>query len=138
MIKVSDVDSVSDAPAIELTPLIDIVFIVIVFLLVTANVPLLKLPVSIPEASENPSAEVVDSDSAVITVPSKDALWGLDDKEYESWEAFKTQLQARADKDLSVSIAADGDAQAKALITVMSLLNEMKLQNVQILMKPPE
>jgi len=138
MIKVSDVDSVSDAPAIELTPLIDIVFIVIVFLLVTANVPLLKLPVSIPEASENPSAEVVDSDSAVITVPSKDALWGLDDKEYESWEAFKTQLQARADKDLSVSIAADGDAQAEALITVMSLLNEMKLQNVQILMKPPE
>jgi len=74
----------------------------------------------------------------VITVPSKDALWGLDDKEYESWEAFKTQLQARADKDLSVSIAADGDAQAEALITVMSLLNEMKLQNVQILMKPPE
>jgi len=138
MIKVSDVDSVSDAPAIELTPLIDIVFIVIVFLLVTANVPLLKLPVSIPEASENPSAEVVDSDSAVITVPSRDALWGLDDKEYESWEAFKTQLQARADKDLSVSIAADGDAQAEALITVMSLLNEMKLQNVQILMKPPE
>jgi len=138
MIKVSDVDSVSDAPAIELTPLIDIVFIVIVFLLVTANVPLLKLPVSIPEASENPSAEVVNSDSAVITVPSKDALWGLDDKEYESWEAFKTQLQARADKDLSVSIAADGDAQAEALITVMSLLNEMKLQNVQILMKPPE
>lgn len=138
MIKVSDVDSVSDAPAIELTPLIDIVFIVIVFLLVTANVPLLKLPVSIPEASENPSAEVVDSDSAVITVPSRDALWGLDDKEYESWEAFKTQLQARADKDLSVSIAADGDAQADALITVMSLLNEMKLQNVQILMKPPE
>lgn len=138
MIKVSDVDSVSDAPAIELTPLIDIVFIVIVFLLVTANVPLLKLPVSIPEASENPSAEVVDSDSAVITVPSKDALWGLDDKEYESWEAFKTQLQARADKDLSVSIAADGDAQAESLITVMSLLNEMKLQNVQILMKPPE
>jgi len=138
MIKVSDVDSVSDAPAIELTPLIDIVFIVIVFLLVTANVPLLKLPVSIPEASENPSAEVVDSDSAVITVPSKDALWGLDDKEYESWEAFKTQLQARADKDLSVSIAADGDAQAEALITVMSLLNEMKLENVQILMKPSE
>ena len=138
MIKVSDVDSVSDAPAIELTPLIDIVFIVIVFLLVTANVPLLKLPVSIPEASENPSAEVVDSDSAVITVPSRDALWGLDDKEYESWEAFKTQLQARADKDLSVSIAADGDAQADALISVMSLLNEMKLQNVQILMKPPE
>ena len=138
MIKVSDVDSVSDAPAIELTPLIDIVFIVIVFLLVTANVPLLKLPVSIPEASENPSAEVVDSDSAVITVPSRDALWGLDDKEYESWEAFKTQLQARADKDLSVSIAADGDAQAESLITVMSLLNEMKLQNVQILMKPPE
>ena len=138
MIKVSDVDSVSDAPAIELTPLIDIVFIVIVFLLVTANVPLLKLPVSIPEASENPSAEVVDSDSAVITVPSRDALWGLDDKEYESWEAFKTQLQARADKDLSVSIAADGGAQAEALITVMSLLNEMKLQNVQILMKPPE
>jgi len=138
MIKVSNVDSVSDAPAIELTPLIDIVFIVIVFLLVTANVPLLKLPVSIPEASENPSAEVVDSDSAVITVPSKDALWGLDDKEYESWEAFKTQLQARADKDLSVSIAADGDAQAEALITVMSLLNEMKLENVQILMKPSE
>jgi len=138
MIKVSNVDSMSDAPAIELTPLIDIVFIVIVFLLVTANVPLLKLPVSIPEASENPSAEVVDSDSAVITVPSKDALWGLDDKEYESWEAFKTQLQARADKDLSVSIAADGDAQAEALITVMSLLNEMKLENVQILMKPSE
>lgn len=134
----------NDVPSLELTPLIDIVFIVIVFLLITANAPLLKLPVNIPEATENPSADVISDETLVITVASDQNSWALGDDTYEEWGGLKTVLLGRIQSkqsvlnSLNISIATDNSATAESLVKVMSFLNEHQLKNVQILMQQPE
>jgi biopolymer transport protein ExbD len=133
-----------EIPTLELTPLIDIVFIVIVFLLITANAPLLKLPVDIPQATENPSADVVSNETLVVTVASDESRWALDDTQFERWDDLKTALLTRIQSKQSplsshsISIATDNSATAESLVKVMSLLNEHQLKDVQILMRQPE
>lgn len=144
MIQVSSSVSDSEIPSLELTPLIDIVFIVIVFLLITANAPLLKLPVNIPDATENPSADVISDETLVITVASDENRWALGEDIYEDWGELKSALLERiqskqsALNSLSISIATDNSATAESLVKVMSFLNEHQLKNVQILMQQPE
>ena len=57
--------------AIEITPLIDIVFIVIVFLLVTANTPLLSLPVNVPAADKQSVLTASDVDTVAYVYHGK-------------------------------------------------------------------
>jgi biopolymer transport protein ExbD len=66
---------------LELTPLIDVIFIVIVFLLLTANVRLLSLPVTVPATDD--MATVTNTNQAIIaiTVSNDNAGWYLE-KEY--------------------------------------------------------
>ncbi|GLQ30336.1 ExbD/TolR family protein [Litoribrevibacter albus] len=143
MIQASSSVSDNEVPSLELTPLIDIVFIVIVFLLITANAPLLKLPVQIPEATENPSADVISEETLVITVASDENRWALGEDTYEEWNELKSALMARMQSQqsalnpLSISIATDNSATAESLVKVMSFLNEHQLKNVQILMQQP-
>ena len=49
MIRINDIDETSASLSMaDLTPLLDVVFIVMVFLLFTANVQTLSLPVELP------------------------------------------------------------------------------------------
>ena len=58
MIRINDGEETGASfPAADLTPLLDVVFIVMVFLLFTANAQTLSLPVNLPEASRE-QAEV--------------------------------------------------------------------------------
>ncbi|MCL6417473.1 biopolymer transporter ExbD [Aestuariirhabdus sp. Z084] len=140
MIRAHSTQTESDSPTLELTPMIDIVFIVIVFLLITANAPLLKLPVNIPEANEHPSAEIADPETLLITVGSVDSPWLMEEDEYKSWDSLKAALENRLSgitsaSDLRVSIAADRQAPVESLVNLMAFLSERQLADVQILMR---
>ena len=96
-----------ESPSLELTPLIDIVFIVIVFLLITANAPLLKLPVNIPEVIQSSKADLAEPKSMVVSIHKLSPVWGIDHQTYESWDEFERSLLKTLEPDLSVSIATD-------------------------------
>ena len=125
-----------ESPSLELTPLIDIVFIVIVFLLITANAPLLKLPVNIPEVIHSSKADLAEPKSMVVSIHKLSPVWGIDHQTYESWDEFERSLLKTLEPDLSVSIATDKAASADNLVKVMSLLNLQQMKDVQIVMNP--
>ncbi|MGF1762084.1 ExbD/TolR family protein [Aliivibrio kagoshimensis] len=139
MIKVTDQFS-ADQPTLDLTPLLDIIFIVMVFLLLTATVKLQFLEVALPSTDES-STTVVDSDSISINILSQAPYWGLDGERFDSWESFTKQLLERvssANKEapvVPVVIGADKTAQVQHMVQLFGFLQKNHIEATQILME---
>lgn len=138
----------------DLTALIDIVFIVVVFLLLTANTPLLSLPVDIPSTDSQINQAVKTKQSITISLKADAPQWHLviepessdaSNKEigsaaqYYDWLAFKTALLTHTEQSpKSLLIATDRETDAELLLQLLALLNEHGLSDAQILMEPEE
>jgi biopolymer transport protein ExbD len=126
----------SQLASLELTPLIDIVFIVIVFLLITANAPLLELPVNIPETEEKQQTASLAEAMVLITIIPESPHWVLDGKPYKDWDVFKQALiEALAREDARLSIAADKAAPVEPLLKLLAFLTDRNIADAHIVMK---
>lgn len=140
MIRRPQSDSLNGGP--ELTPLIDIVFIVIVFLLLTANVQVLSLPVDIPDTDSQLSKVIPIQRSITVAVNSAQPHWVIDVAEtgtyhYEDWQDFRDSLISQIKKpNTHLLIAPESKASAEKLLQLLALLNERTFSDVQILMEP--
>lgn len=119
----------------DLTPLLDIIFIVMVFLLLTATVKLQSLEVSLPSA-ESESISNVDSQSFTINILENPPYWGLDGTPYPSWEHFTQALLKKVTQkpDFQVVIASDKTAEIQHMIKLLAFLQDNKIKATQILM----
>lgn len=120
----------------DLTPLLDIIFIVMVFLLLTASVKLQSLEVELPTADTSSSAEV-DKDSLSINLLAAEPHWALQGKEYESWEAFTAELlkQVAENPKLPVVIGSDKAVEVQYMIKLFAFLQDNDIKATQVLMK---
>ena len=127
--------------SIELTPLIDIVFIVVVFLLLTANTRLLSLPIEIPRADSHAQAASSPA-TLVIGLQASTPHWAIDNQQFDDWPAFKSSLLAKladgGQEEQQVHIAPARNADVEPLVKLLALLNEQQVHNTQILMKEPD
>lgn len=122
--------------SIELTPLIDIVFIVVVFLLLTANSRLLSLSVDIPSSDAEISEQVSPVQPLTITLRDGEPLYAIDDQTYPSWEGFRSALTKKlSNKEQPIHIAADRESQVEPLLKLMAFLNQQQIRNTHILME---
>ena len=123
--------------ALELTPLIDIVFIVVVFLLLTANARLLSVPVDIP-ASDDAVATVA-SPEHVISVAIKETSprFAIGETRYDDWAQLKAAIvtEVAQHSDYRLLIASDRLAPAEDLIQLLAFLNAQHITNTHILME---
>ncbi|GGA69601.1 biopolymer transporter protein ExbD [Neiella marina] len=120
---------------LELTPLIDIVFIVVVFLLLTANARLLSLPVDIPTTDQAEQASQIPQ-SLTLTLQSHAPMFAINQQTYETWPQFEQALTPMLeDKEQAVTIAADRQADVEPLLKLLALLNQQQITNTQILME---
>ena len=125
----------------ELTPLIDIVFIVIVFLLLTANVQVLSLPVDIPDTDSKLPSAMSEKQSLTVAVKSTRPYWELKVNEFgtnqfEDWLEFKGSLMQQLNKpSATLLITPDAEASAENLLQLLALLNENAFSNIQIMME---
>lgn len=123
---------------LELTPLIDIVFIVVVFLLLTANTQLLPLPVNIPQADGDTATQQDTITPITVSVFADTPAFAIDRQRYADWPAFKTALLPLLDNsERPIAIAADRDAAVEPLLQLLALLNARQIQNTRILMEGP-
>ena len=120
---------------LELTALLDIVFIVVVFLLLTANSRLLPLPVDLP-AADNASATASQRPATLtITLQQQAPVWSIDQQGYADWESFRSALQAQlASAPASVNIATARDAEVESLLRLLAFLRREQVVDTQILM----
>ncbi|CAH7127430.1 Biopolymer transport protein exbD1 [Vibrio chagasii] len=118
----------------DLTPLLDIIFIVMVFLLLTASVKLESLEVDLP-SSDVKNVSEVHKDSISVNILDHEPYWAINGKEYIDWENFKIALLEKTgstDKK-PIIIGADKAANVENLVKLLSFLQENGIPATQLL-----
>ncbi|MGI9280467.1 MAG: ExbD/TolR family protein [Endozoicomonas sp.] len=138
MIRISDNEETSASfTAADLTPLLDVVFIVMVFLLFTANVQTLSLPVNLPEASREEATLTQEPKTLTVSILAKGQPWALEEKKYDTFETFSQDLltSVKEAPDTTVLVAGDQAAPLGNLVELMIFLSEHEITAAQVLME---
>ena len=121
----------------DITPLLDIIFIVLVFLLLTANIPLQTLDIDLPKTDSAALSALSDKKSMTINLLAGTPAWALEGKEYADWEQFKPVLTAHvaALKETDLVLASDKDVTVDSMLKLLAFLQEHEITATQILME---
>lgn len=116
--------------AIDLTPMLDVVFIMLIFFIVTAT--FIKEPgveVSRPEAT---TAEKKENASILIAITDKDEIWI--DKNKVDPRGVRAQIERLLAENPrgSVVIQADNEANVKLLAQVADTARQLSVSNVSV------
>ena len=121
----------------DITPLLDIIFIVLVFLLLTANIPLQSLEIDLPKTDSQALAAITDTKSITINMLAGTPAWAIAGKEYADWAQFKPALteQLAALKETELVLASDKDVTVDSMLKLLAFLQEHDITATQILME---
>lgn len=122
------------APKIDMTPMIDIVFTVIAFMIIIINTPLPVLDVNLPDAN----AETTDQtppDTLLLHV--LDTTWRIQESdELDQSNIKETLAQIATDQqDATIVISISQDAPTQRLVDTIQLLQAAGLKNTMIAME---
>lgn len=120
----------------DLTALLDVLFILLVFLLLTAAVKLNMLDVTLPDTGKNTSTPVQQSDVQVLSVRihNKKTQYGFDHQLYDSLSSAITALKAEK-QDIPLYLAVDEQVPSGDLVVLLAALSREKYQVANILVK---
>ena len=138
MIRISDIDETSASLSMaDLTPLLDVVFIVMVFLLFTANVQTLSLPVELPQATAREASLTTEPKTLTVSILAEGEPWAIEEQKYTRWEEFATTLLEKVNQvpGTTVLIAGDKEAPLGSLVKLMMFFSQHKIEAAQVLME---
>lgn len=122
----------------DLTPLLDIIFIVMVFLMLTASVKLSSLEVQLPSTDSNQS-QMVEQSSITINILNTSPYWAIDGSPLSDWTEFQKKLIVTVSQNpkKDVIIAADKHAEIQNIVKLFGFLQDQNISATQILMEEP-
>ncbi|MDV5389039.1 ExbD/TolR family protein [Shewanella xiamenensis] len=131
------ISALEPLPSVDLTALIDIIFIVLVFLLLTANSRLLSLPVDVPQSPSNAITAFEHKQSIAINIMATSPYWAINGEKFADLTAFNSAFEAllTAQPQATVIIAADKAAPVEPLMQLLALLQGNAINQTQILME---
>ncbi|MBY6210268.1 ExbD/TolR family protein [Microbulbifer agarilyticus] len=121
----------------DLTPLLDIIFIVLVFLLLTANMRLASLPMDLP-ASEHAAAAMPAHPLTISLSNDGPELWGIDGEGFRTQAEFERSLMIllAAEPDRSVALASDRNVPVQRMLDLFALLQKQGVEVAEIALQP--
>lgn len=124
--------------AIDLTPMIDVLFLLIIFFVLTSNSAQFALDITLPKPEQGKTVEVDASHQMVIALKTLPAIWVVDEKEFQTWEEAKAVLSKIPELNKrEIVIAGDKDLPLDRLINLLSYLETAGVQASKILIDPP-
>lgn len=121
----------------DLTPLLDIIFIVMVFLMLTAAVKLDSLEVDLPTTDSN-QVSTVDKRSLTINILDAPPHWAIDGQTYLDWHNFTLALlEQHQSNPQPIVIGAEKTADVQHLVKLLAYLQENGIQATQLLTEQP-
>ncbi|HHX8307694.1 TPA: ExbD/TolR family protein [Vibrio diabolicus] len=121
----------------DLTPLLDIIFIVMVFLMLTAAVKLDSLDVNLP-STESQAVADVDKKSITVNILKDEPYWAINGKTYIDWDNFTLALlEESKSSDKPIVIGAEKTANIQSLVQLLGFLQENGIQATQLLTEEP-
>jgi biopolymer transport protein ExbD len=128
----SDDDTGAVMSQINVTPLVDVLLVLLLVLMVSASAAVSRaLDVSLPSAA----AGVAEASTLTLRV-SAEGRWWMDDQPLDA-EGLKRRLQSLGSPEqLSVVIAADGSARHEHVIAIMDVLRSERVTRLAFAVQP--
>jgi biopolymer transport protein ExbD len=121
----------------DLTPLLDVIFIVLVFFLLTAQTPLLELPLQLPQSREAlPTASAGNAERLQIQL-SAQGSWRFNGEQQANFSGLRTQLigALATNNAVGLDLALDRQAPLSAFLDLIALLQQQGIQDSRILLE---
>ncbi|OEE66954.1 biopolymer transporter ExbD [Enterovibrio norvegicus FF-33] len=121
----------------DLTPLLDIIFIVMVFLLLTANVEFKSMEIAIPQTKDSAVLDSPNQNVIAINILAGSPAWAIQGIPMDNWETFTSALlnAIKANPDKTVVIAADKTADVQSMLKVLAFMQNNKITATNIVME---
>ena len=117
-----------EPPDINLAPLIDVVFLLLIFFMLTSNYVLQPgIRVSLPKAI---SSEVINSENLVVTVTGQDLIF-LNDQPV-SIQDLKPQIRQAAQDSKTVLLKADTGSSLGRVVEIWDMCRDMGVPQINI------
>ncbi len=128
MIDISEEDkgySLQDA----MTPMIDVIFVLIAFMMLMINVPLMTMEVNLPQSAEKPREAHVEQKVIHIAMQLDNEDWFVDMLPLSDIETLTETLRAEksANEALSVVVHSDKKVPMERLVKLFSVLQSLEL-----------
>jgi len=121
----------------DLTPLVDVLFMLIVFMVLTANAAQLVIDADMPSTEETTLGGAVDADPLTITIRAGTVPYRISDSDHPDWAAAQADLLSRIRQSPTrpVVLVSEPDAPVQRMIDVMAFLQKQGVADAQILLK---
>jgi len=118
----------------DLTPLLDVMFMLIVFFILTANSVNYVLDVNLPKDNDNITKAAIDPNILSVTLLPNTSGWKINNKTYIDENEFKKSLQSQALNDKKLIIIGDKNVSMEKLLNLMTFLRKNNIQAAEIMM----
>lgn len=118
----------------DLTPLLDVMFMLLIFFILTANAVPYALDVNLPEDAEEITQAISDPDMLSVTLLVGDLGWKINDTNYLIETEFKANLKSRAQGNKRVVIIGDKEVSMQKLLSVLAFLRKNDIETADIVM----
>ena len=116
----------------DLTPLLDVIFIVLVFFLLTAQTPLLQVPLRLPDSLDATTAVAGEKERRQLLFLA-DGAWQLDQLHFADWTALRDAAPLAPDDALDIAV--EQGAQADDLLRLLAWLTASGVNDISLLME---
>jgi biopolymer transport protein ExbD len=130
-----EVDDVIHADEhLAMTPMIDVIFTLIAFMMLMINAPLLTMDISLPEAGKSNIVKSTTQQRTVISILPQDGQWIVDQGEVINRSELKEKLALlqNENSNFSVLLATDKTTYVQRMVDTISILNQLNIKNSQI------
>lgn len=120
----------------DLTPLLDIIFIVMVFLLLTANIHIQTMKVAIPTTQDSEVLNSPNKPVIAVNILFEKPFWAINNNQYHSWDEFSEALLLlhKQKPKQSIIIGADKNSPVEKTLQLLAFLQRNNINATRIIM----
>jgi len=121
----------------DLTPMLDILFILLVFFMLSVGQVFESMDLTLPESTAQKVQQAQMEDMLILSLGGGENSYAINDQEFESVQAFKTEIlkTVQDDPERQIILAGDRSVSLERLLTILTFLNDNGIQTANILMQ---
>lgn len=114
----------------DLTPLLDVMFMLIIFLVLTNNAMQQVFDISLPDDKEDVLEVLSENDTIKITIFAEEGQWAINEQKFSDFSNFKPALITAYNNSKKKHVIVFGDKSA-TIDSLMELLTFMRSEGIE-------
>ncbi|WP_298441891.1 biopolymer transporter ExbD [uncultured Ferrimonas sp.] len=117
-----------------MTPMIDVIFTLIAFMMLMINTPLLTMELDLPQTEKSASVAVADPQNVTVVILPQAQQWRLDHSDVMNAAQLQQALHNLQQKNdqIQVLLTTDKHTEVQRLISTITILNKLQISGSQI------